>query len=309
MSETETEATKSVSASTETLSNGTDALSDSVMRSLEDLSVDGDGAAIKKEDKEAQDIVGSDIDKLNNDSCESLCEKINKSFKTLHFYVERAKLLDAHAEAARLQDLLAFASPGDHSSACPLGEVCPLLPGEHRDSLQELFSTLVERSAMINRVMTECHEFSHSSEREGGESNAAADDDNDDDDDDNDGGDDDDDGGWVLGSDMFGIKTFYKTDEEDGQLSLRMEAEQEVPVFEQMVRARMCVCVCVRCVCLCVCLSLSLSVSLSLCVSVCVCVCVVCVIVCVLLCVSHYSWCMLCELELVVTALMNHPPQ
>lgn len=39
--------------------------------------------------------------------------------------------------------------------------------------------------------------------------------------------------GWVLGSEMFGISTYYRI-EDDGYLSLRMEGVQEIPIFEQL---------------------------------------------------------------------------
>jgi hypothetical protein len=39
--------------------------------------------------------------------------------------------------------------------------------------------------------------------------------------------------GWTLGSELFGISTYYRV-EEDGLLSLRMEGVQEIPVFEQL---------------------------------------------------------------------------
>ena len=38
---------------------------------------------------------------------------------------------------------------------------------------------------------------------------------------------------WILGSELFGIKTFYRI-EDDGLLSLRMEGIQEIPIFEQL---------------------------------------------------------------------------
>ena len=168
---------------------------------------------------------------VTNDSKEtetlSTCEKIDKSLKTLYFLLERSKILLAHEECVRLQDIFAFASSGDHSAACPLRNECPLFNDEQRKSLQEIFDKLVIRSAEINDVMVQCHEFSHSGELcdvDDSDVNKTEEDDHDDD------------GGWVLGSDMFGVKTYYKTDEADGQISLRMEAEQDVPVFEQMVR-------------------------------------------------------------------------
>ena len=39
--------------------------------------------------------------------------------------------------------------------------------------------------------------------------------------------------GWTLGSELFGISTYYRV-EEDGFLSLRMEGVQEIPIFEQL---------------------------------------------------------------------------
>lgn len=40
--------------------------------------------------------------------------------------------------------------------------------------------------------------------------------------------------GWTLGSEMFGISTYYKI-ENDGQLSVRMEGIQDIPIFEQII--------------------------------------------------------------------------
>lgn len=183
----------------------------------------------------------SDDDKVPDTTDMSSCEKINNSLKTVHFFLSRAKLLDAHDECVRLQDILAFASLQDHhdsASTCPLGEACPLLPGEHKDSLQELCTTLAERATMINRVMTECHEFSHSSDKTTAEEKEEKEESSHDEQDHPEEENGEEDGGWVLGADMFGIKTYYKMDDDEesaGQLSLRMEADQEVPVFEQMV--------------------------------------------------------------------------
>lgn len=38
---------------------------------------------------------------------------------------------------------------------------------------------------------------------------------------------------WILGSEIFGISTYYRVDE-DGYLLLRMEGIQEIPIFEQL---------------------------------------------------------------------------
>lgn len=40
--------------------------------------------------------------------------------------------------------------------------------------------------------------------------------------------------GWTLGSEMFGVSTYYRV-EEDGLLSVRMEGVQEIPIFEQII--------------------------------------------------------------------------
>lgn len=39
--------------------------------------------------------------------------------------------------------------------------------------------------------------------------------------------------GWTMGSEMFGITTYYRV-EDDGLLSVRMEGVQEIPIFEQL---------------------------------------------------------------------------
>lgn len=38
---------------------------------------------------------------------------------------------------------------------------------------------------------------------------------------------------WTLGSDRFGVPTYYRVDD-DGLLCLRIEGSQETPIFEQM---------------------------------------------------------------------------
>jgi hypothetical protein len=171
----------------------------------------------------------------------SPCEKINKALQGIYFNLDRAKLLTANEECIKLQDLLAFSSCRDHdSSACPMGEACPLLPGDQQESLHQLCTLLAQRSKEIQNVLEQCHGFSHSSENEASDGSTRSDVD-----DQGDatckevGGDD---SGWVLGADMFGIKTYYQTHgvDGDGQLSLRMEGEQEVPVFEQMVNNSTC---------------------------------------------------------------------
>jgi hypothetical protein len=40
--------------------------------------------------------------------------------------------------------------------------------------------------------------------------------------------------GWTLGSEMFGVNTYYRL-ESDGQLSVRMEGVQDIPIFEQII--------------------------------------------------------------------------
>ena len=39
---------------------------------------------------------------------------------------------------------------------------------------------------------------------------------------------------WNLGSEMFGVSTYYKV-EDDGLLSVRMEGIQDIPIFEQII--------------------------------------------------------------------------
>mmetsp|Transcript_1827 Transcript_1827/g.3271 ORF Transcript_1827/g.3271 Transcript_1827/m.3271 type:complete len:407 (-) Transcript_1827:243-1463(-) len=155
----------------------------------------------------------------NEVESDSQCEKINKAIQRLNFNLERSKLLLAHEECTRLHDLLAFTSTNDHNSAeCALSSECPVISAERKQSLEELFVKLEKQAKEINDVMTHCHEFSHSGAT--GEGDDHLDTEND--------------GGWVLGADMFGVKTYYHNDEDDGLISLRMEAEQDVPVFEQM---------------------------------------------------------------------------
>ena len=168
-----------------------------------------------------------------SDQQDNQCHKINISQQTLNFLVERSRILDAYEESIRLVDLISFSSSGDHQEeVCPRGGECLVVNPEKQEEIKKLSLKLKERSDMISNVINECHEFSHSSD----EMEVKKDEDGDDEDvDQQEGiGGGEDDGGWVLGAHMFGIKTYYKTDD-DGQISLRMEAEQEVPVFEQMV--------------------------------------------------------------------------
>jgi hypothetical protein len=193
---------------------------DTVIKALE-ATVLTTTATTATDSTEGGDDITKESEQGNDGKCgmsPSVCGRVGRSLKCLEFYMQRSKILNAHEECVRLQDLLAFSSYEDHKAdECPLGDACPVLPGEHRESIQDISAKLAKRAAEINNVMNQCHSFSHSAEKEG------------------EGHDDDDNDGWILGADMFGIKTYYKTDEEDGQISLRMEAEQDVPVFEQMV--------------------------------------------------------------------------
>ena len=116
--------------------NGSECVS-GVNESLKHLTIDA--ATVTNDSKETETL--------------STCEKIDKSLKTLYSLLERSKILLAHEECVRLQDIFAFASSGDHSPACPLRNECPLFNDEQRKSLQEIFDKLVIRSAEINDVM------------------------------------------------------------------------------------------------------------------------------------------------------------
>jgi hypothetical protein len=65
---------------------------------------------------------------------------------------------------------------------------------------EERFETIVARSEEIRKIIRDCSETLD---------------------------------GWTLGSELFGISTYYRV-EEDGLLSLRMEGVQEIPIFEQL---------------------------------------------------------------------------
>jgi hypothetical protein len=71
---------------------------------------------------------------------------------------------------------------------------------ERWDALQERFQTIVTRSEEIRRIIHDCSDSLE---------------------------------GWTLGSELFGISTYYRV-EEDGLLSMRMEGVQDIPIFEQL---------------------------------------------------------------------------